>query len=326
MVRDIPVDVDLRPSRRRASPTARGCARSSASSSCATRCAGWRRRSAVAEAGGARGPRRDGAARSRVARGRGAPTLATLARRPSSRSSRVAPETPEGELFPRERGVALRRLRGRRRGARRRGRGDPAELVAALGERPGRRARRQGARRRCRRNLALRHAGRRLPARAGAPRLPARRAVRGARARRRRPTTPPAARRRARARARRPRSASRSRERGLDGPAARRRAAARARAARDGDGGHQARHASGSAEIRTRVRDEVAALEREIWDLCRRGVHDRLAAAARRGAVREARPVAQAPRQDRLLDRRARAAGDPRRAPDRSRRSSAGAS
>ena len=48
----------------------------------------------------------------------------------------------------------------------------------------------------------------------------------------------------------------------------------------------------------------------------RRGVHDRLAAAARRDPLREARAVAEAPRQDRLLDRRARAAGDPRRAPD----------
>ena len=36
-----------------------------------------------------------------------------------------------------------------------------------------------------------------------------------------------------------------------------------------------------------------------------------------RDPVREARPLAQASRQDRLLDRRARAAGDPLRAPDR---------
>ena len=49
----------------------------------------------------------------------------------------------------------------------------------------------------------------------------------------------------------------------------------------------------------------------------RRGVPDRLAAAARGDPVREARPLAQAPRQDRLLDRRARAAGDPLRARDR---------
>ena len=58
----------------------------------------------------------------------------------------------------------------------------------------------------------------------------------------------------------------------------------------------------------------------------RRGVHDRLAAAARADPVREARPVAQAPRQDRLLDRRARAAGDPRTSTRSSRRSRSGAS
>jgi DNA polymerase-1 len=69
------------------------------------------------------------------------------------------------------------------------------------------------------------------------------------------------------------------------------------------------------AEVGRRVRDEVATLEREIWDLAGRGVRHRLAAAAGRRALREARPVAQAPREDRLLDRRPRAAGDPRRAP-----------
>ena len=47
-----------------------------------------------------------------------------------------------------------------------------------------------------------------------------------------------------------------------------------------------------------------------------RGVRHRLAAAARADPVREARPVEEAPRQDRLLDRRARAAGDPLRARD----------
>ena len=46
----------------------------------------------------------------------------------------------------------------------------------------------------------------------------------------------------------------------------------------------------------------------------RRGVHARLAQAARGGPVRQARPVAQAARQDRLLDRRPRAPGDPARA------------
>ncbi len=49
----------------------------------------------------------------------------------------------------------------------------------------------------------------------------------------------------------------------------------------------------------------------------RRGVHDRLAPAARRDPVREARPVAQAAREDRLLHRRAGPAGDPLGAPDR---------
>ena len=72
------------------------------------------------------------------------------------------------------------------------------------------------------------------------------------------------------------------------------------------------------AEISRRASsDEVATLEREIWDLAGDRVHDRLAAAARRDPVQQARPVEEAPRQDRLLDRRARAAGDPRRARDR---------
>ena len=52
-----PVDVDLDRVRRAPSPTARACARSSASSSCATRCGGSRRRSAAADAA-ARAPRR----------------------------------------------------------------------------------------------------------------------------------------------------------------------------------------------------------------------------------------------------------------------------
>ncbi len=47
----------------------------------------------------------------------------------------------------------------------------------------------------------------------------------------------------------------------------------------------------------------------------RRGVHDRVAQAARGGAVREALPIPKAAREDRLLDRRTRASGDPPRAP-----------
>ncbi len=71
------------------------------------------------------------------------------------------------------------------------------------------------------------------------------------------------------------------------------------------------------AEITGRVSEEIVELEGEIFALAGRGVPDRLAPAAGGGAVREARPLAQAPRQDRLLDRRARAAGDPLRARDR---------
>ena len=98
-------------------------------------------------------------------------------------------------------------------------------------------------------------------------------------------------------------------------PAQRHRAAARARAALHGDRGHQARRRAarhGRAPHHRPVRDPRA---RDLG-AGRRGVRHRLAAAARPHPVREARPVAQAPRQDRLLHRRARAAGDPRRARD----------
>ena len=71
------------------------------------------------------------------------------------------------------------------------------------------------------------------------------------------------------------------------------------------------------AEITERVRAEIDGARTRDLRARRRGVPDRLAAAARRDPVREARPLAQAPRQDRLLDRRARAAGDPLRARDR---------
>ena len=100
-----------------------------------------------------------------------------------------------------------------------------------------------------------------------------------------------------------------------DRPAQRHRAAARARAARGREGRHQARHeaARGGREPDPRRRRPARARDLGARG---RGVHDRLAAAARGDAVRQARPVAQAPRQDRLLDRRPRAAGDPRRAPD----------
>ncbi len=65
------------------------------------------------------------------------------------------------------------------------------------------------------------------------------------------------------------------------------------------------------AEISTRVKAEADALEREIFELAGRGVHDRLSQAARGDPVRQAWPQPQAPGQDRLLDRRPGAAGDP---------------
>ena len=209
--------------------------------------------------------------------------------------------------------LALRRLRRRAARARRRGR-RPRRARRGRRRPPGDRARRQGARRGPG-EPDLGHRGRRLPARPRAPRLPARRAVRGARhgGRRRRsrggrapcwPTSWPA------------RQREQVRERGLEDllreielplvhvlrETEKAGIKLDTRAARAGRAEHARRRR------RARARDLGAG---------RRGVHDRLAAAARRGAVRQARPVAQAPRQDRLLDRRARAAGDPRRAPDR---------
>ena len=61
-------------------------------------------------------------------------------------------------------------------------------------------------------------------------------------------------------------------------------------------------------EITARVRDRVDEVHDEIHGAGRRAVHHRLAAAARRGALRPPRPAARQEGQDRLLHRRARAA------------------
>ena len=181
IMRDIAGRASTSTRRSRASPTARGCARSSATSSCATRCAGSRRRSAPPRP---RRPRPEArrartVPRARGAPGRGRPTL------PGDELALVAapPEVPEGELLAARGRLALRRLRRRRRGARRRRAPAPAELVAAAGDRPviAHDAKALGD---VPAEPRLRHRGRGLPARPGAPRLPARRAGRGARHRR----------------------------------------------------------------------------------------------------------------------------------------------
>ena len=104
-------------------------------------------------------------------------------------------------------------------------------------------------------------------------------------------------------------------ERGLVDLLDRHRAPARPRAARVREAGHQARHRQARVGRLPHPHPGRPARARDLGGR-RRGVRDRLAAAARPDPVREARPVAQAPRQDRLQHRRARAPGDPRRAPD----------
>ena len=258
-----------------------------------------------AAAGSAR--RRDACARSRSAR------LATL---PADGEVAVAvrpPEVPEGALFADERRAgaspsraAAEVLAGDCDGA---GRGRRRARRA-----PGRRARREGARRRA--------GGPRASTRCSPATCSTRRgaATRSASCARTAGSTPGS-------RTARRGEAARSRARG--GAAARDRGSAGcARCSRDVElplvGVLRSMELAGIAldlerlaAITERVLAEVASLERSIWARGRRGVPDRLAAAARRDPVREARAVAQAARQDRLLDRRPRARGDPRRARDR---------
>ena len=212
---------------------------------------------------------------------------------------------------------------------------------------PARRPRRQVARRRPprparrrrprggRADPRPRHDARRLPARAAAPHLRADRAGgrrrdrprRGRRCRRGRGRRPARARRGGRGRPRPGRGGAPGRRAGRGAAAAARgvragAAAARGRAAagprprRDGARGAEARR---RAPGRGRRRLRRADRDPGEGDLRagRGGVHDRLAAAGRPHPLREARPDPQAPRQDRLLDRRPRPRPDPRRAPDR---------
>ena len=282
-----------RPARRgrRASPTARGCARSSASSSCATRCAGSRRRSATPTR---RRPRRRPTTTRRGARARGHARAtsrrcaadgearagrASRRRRPRASCSRAS--------APWRFGVAARRARcssatARRPERARRSRSASAPVIAhdakALGAVPP--------------NLAhdtLLGAYLLEPARRG---FPFARAVRGARAGGRRRRTRPAADARAR-RARWPRwQREQIAERGLERAACDeielplvRRAARRwsSRAC-----GSNVDAAGGDRGARARRGRHARA--RDLGPR-RRGVHDRLAAAARRDPVRQARAV-----------------------------------
>ena len=178
----------------------RRAARCSATGSCATRCAGSRRRSPSSRWRRSRGPRRPRRARSRRARAR-PPTSPSCPAR-SSCSSPPRPTSPRASCCRPRRAGASRRSRRRAAAAIVGSVEDPAELVAAAGRATGARARGQGARRGPG-QPRLRHRDRGLPARPRPARLPARRAGRGAR-HRGRLRRPPGAARRPRRRARRP--------------------------------------------------------------------------------------------------------------------------
>ena len=191
----------------------------------------------------------------------------------------LPPEIPEGELIPREPKWRFAAYAG----------GnialageidDPADVIAAAGDRAVI-AHDAKALSDVPAEPRLRHRGRRLPARPGPPRLPARRAVPRSAAS---PPTP--------ATSSPPRAvlihelaqapAPADRRTRPPGPAGRRRAPARPRPARDREGRHQARHEAARDGRHPHQRADVIELEREIWDARGRGVHDRLAAAARR--------------------------------------------
>ena len=95
------------------------------------------------------------------------------------------------------------------------------------------------------------------------------------------------------------------------------RAAADRGAARDGGRGRAAEHQAPGEDQPRASSEEVATLEREIWDLA--GTEFTIGSPQQLGEILfdKLGLSQEAPRQDRLLHRRARAAGDPRRARDR---------
>ena len=235
-------------------------------------------------------------------------------RRPARRAKLVARARPPGPLA-----AMLEKRRGGagRRAARRRRRGSPSPCTPAAkpcrGGAPGdaerwralwlpgrarRRPRRQGAARLRggAGGAGLRHGRRRLPARARAagegarplPRSPAPTTARssstGRRPRRPRPRAPCS--RGAWPRQQRPRLV----ELGLERPLPRDRAAAGARAGAHGGGRRQDRPVPPGRDHRARARPHRRARATRICELAGGAVHHRLAAAARRGALRPPRP------------------------------------
>ena len=297
---------------RRASPTARGCARSSASTSCATRCAAWRRRSATPTS------RRRASA---------AEVTLTASLRAGAPADIAALGEQASEVCVVVRGGRAARGRAVRRG-----------LAVALRARPpaGRRSRATArARRRSSRRAAGARSSRTTPRRCapcpdGSPTTrcsaPTCSSPRGAATRS--PSCARSAGWRATSRTRSPR------RRVLLGALADwQREQIAERGLRGGDGeielplvpvlremellgvrleprAPRRRSPSACARRSTGLEREIFALAGEEFTI---GSPQQLG----RDPVRAARPLAQAPRQDRLLDRRARAAGDPRRARDR---------
>ncbi len=234
------------------------------------------------------------------------------------------PDVPEGALFADDRRVAVRRATSTERARCWAGAGPAARGARRRARRPpGDRARRQVAGRRCRRASPTTP---RSPPTCSSRRAAPTRSASCARSAAWRTSVEDPAAADARAGAGAGRLAARGAPRArADRPAERRRAAARADPARDGAGRAQARHRAAGARSPRGSRPRPTSSSGDLRAR-RRGVHARLAQAAGGDPVRQARAVAQAPRQDRLLDRRARAAGDPRRARDHPARSSAGAS
>ena len=280
-----PVDIDLdaptstrEPDR---SQPARGVPRVGAARPAAPPRGGARRAATSAEA--PRAPRRD--RRRRAREGRRRPTCAARRRARGAGARRARPRRPRASCSRASRRWRFAAYAG----------GDevlageadaPGELVAALGDRPvvAHDAKALGDGRRAR--PRVRHRGRRLPARParrGYPldELAEERGLGGRRRRRRRPRRRGARPRARRAAARADRRARASSDllREVELPLV-------ARAARDGAGGIKLDTTRLAEIARARPRARPTELEREIWELARRGVHDRLAPAARRGAVR----------------------------------------